>query len=169
LAPQITAVFFLEFGLKLGAGEPVLAIGPADDIAKGRQRPVVRRVLRPFRIAHDRRRDERIHRDTVGIEEVVQFDVLPVLGRAADPLAVADHQVAELAARIQLVQESVGKAGPRHEFEVHRIAGLRLVVLAQARQRICRVPCGPAQSQILFLPFAGLGFRAATLCSGKPR
>jgi len=37
--------------------------------------------------------------DPVLLEELVELDVVPVLGRAADPLAVADEQVAELALR----------------------------------------------------------------------
>ena len=148
---QIAAVFGLELGLDLGLREPVLAVGPADHIAHRRQRPVVRRVLRPFRIADHRRRDEIVHLDAVLVEEVVQLDVLAVLGGAADPLAVADHQVAQMAARVQLVQEAVGKARPGHELEFHVDPGLGGEVLRQLDQRIRRVPGGPAQGQILRL------------------
>ena len=148
---QIPAVLLLEFLLQLGLGEPVLAVGPADDVAHGRQRPVVRRVLRPFRIADDGRRHEVIHRDAFLGEEVVELDVVAVLGRAADPLAVADDQVAQLALGIQLVEEAVGIVGPRHELELHADAGFLGEVLGQFDQRVGRVPCGPAQRQIFGL------------------
>ena len=46
------------------------------------------------RIPDDGRGQECVHRDLVLVEEVVELDVLPVLRRAADPLAVADDQVA---------------------------------------------------------------------------
>ena len=121
---EVAAVLLLELGLQLRPLEPVLAIGPADHVAEGRQRPVVGRVLRPFGVADHGGGDEVVHLDAVGIEEVVQLDVLAVLGGAADPLAVADHQVAELAAGIQLVEHPVGEIRPGHELEMHRVAGL---------------------------------------------
>ncbi|MCY1299509.1 hypothetical protein D9M70_490380 [compost metagenome] len=39
---KVATVLALEFRLQLGAGEPVLAVAPADDVAECRQRPVVR-------------------------------------------------------------------------------------------------------------------------------
>jgi hypothetical protein len=39
-----------------------------------------------------------LHLDAFLVEEVVELQILAVLGGAADPLAVADHQVAQLAA-----------------------------------------------------------------------
>ena len=80
-----------------------------------------------------------------GIEEIVELDVVPVLGRAADPLAVADDQVAELALGIELVEKAVGVVGPRHELELHGDAGFGGEVLAQLNKGVGRIPCGPAQ------------------------
>ena len=57
--------------------------------------------------------------DAVGLEEVVELHVVAGLGAQADPLAVADHQVAELPARVQLVEHPVGEVGPGHELEIH--------------------------------------------------
>ena len=148
---EIPAVLFLEFLLQFGPLEPVLAVGPADDVAHGRQRPVVRRVLRPFGIADDRRRHEVIHGDAFLGEEVVQLDVVAVLGRAADPLAVADDQVAQLALGVELVEEAVGVVGPRHELELHVDAGFGGEVLGKFDKRVRRIPGGPAQGQILGL------------------
>ena len=65
----------------------------------------------------------------LAVEEVVELQVLAVLGGAADPLAVPDHQVAELAAGVQLVQHPVGEVRPGHELEVHFVAGLRFKLL----------------------------------------
>ncbi len=54
---------------------------------------------------------------------------MAILCRAADPLAVADHQVAQFAAGICLVEHSIREVRPWHEFEAHVVAGLRLEVL----------------------------------------
>jgi hypothetical protein len=157
---EIAAVLALELLLQLGLGEPVLAVGEADRVAHGRQRPVVRRVLGPLRIAGDRRLDEVAHLDAVLAEEIVQLHVVAVLGRAADPLAVADDQVAQLALGIELVEEPVGVARPRHELELHVDAALGREVLRQLDQRVGRIPRGPAQRQILRLRRDGAGGEA---------
>ena len=120
---QVAAVLLLELGLDLRPREPVLAVGPADGVGHRRQRPVVRRVLRPFRVAEHGRRDEVVHRDVLFGEEVVELDVPMILRRAADPLAVADDQVAQLAVRIELVEEAVGIARPGDELVFHLDAG----------------------------------------------
>ena len=44
--------------------------------------------------------DEIGHLDAFLLEEVIQLDVLAVLGRAADPLTVADQQITELTAGV---------------------------------------------------------------------
>ena len=89
------------------------------------------------------------------VEEIVELDVVAVLGGAADPLAVADDQVAELAVRVELVEEAVGIARPRHELELHLDAGLGGEVLRQLDQRVGRVPSGPAQGERLRLGGSG--------------
>ena len=144
---ELATVFLLELGAQLGLGEPVLAIGPADGVGHRRQRPVVRRVLRPLGIADDGRVHEVVHGDLFFVEEVVQLDVVPVLGGAADPLAVADDEVAELAVRVELVDEAVGVARPGDELVLHLDAGLLGEVLAELDQRVRRVPRRPAERQ----------------------
>ena len=137
---EVAVVLLLELRLDLGPREPVLAVGPPDRVSHRRQRPVVGRVLRPLGVAGDR-----------GRHEVVELDVVPVLGGAADPLAVADEQVAELALRVELVEEAVREAGPGHEFELHRDSRLGREVLGELDQGVRRVPRGPAQRQLLGL------------------
>jgi hypothetical protein len=146
---EVAVVLLLELGLDLGLGEPVLAIDPAQGVAHGRQRPIIRRPLRPGRIGVDGGGQEIVHADLLLLEEVVQLDVVAVLGRAADPLAVADDQVAEFAVGIQLVQHAVGEVRPGHEFELHVDAGLRGEVLGKFDQGVGRVPGGPAQGDLL--------------------
>ena len=75
---------------------------------------------------------------------------MTVLRRAADPLAVADDQVAQLAVGIELVEEAVGIARPWDELVLHLDAGLG-EVLAKLDQRVGRVPGRPAQSKLLAL------------------
>jgi hypothetical protein len=67
-----------------------------------------------------------------------------VLGAAADLLAVADDEVAKLAAGVQLVQRAVGEIRSGHELEVHLDAALRLDVPGELDQRVRRVPGGLA-------------------------
>ena len=165
---EIPAVLVLEFLLQLGTIEPVLAVGPADDVAHRRKRPIVRRVLRPLGIADDGRRHEVVHRDAVLVEEVVQLDVVAVLRRAADPLAVADDEIAERAVRIELVQEAIGIARPWHELELHGGAGLSGEVLGELHQGVRRVPCGPAERQLAGLCGARCGAgNKRRRCHGK--
>ena len=128
---EFTVVLLLELGAQLGLGEPVFAVGPAERVAHRRQGPVVGRVLGPFRIAQHRGRHEVAHLDAFLVEEIVELDVVPVLGGAPDPLAVADQQIAQLALGVQLVDETVGKAGPGHELELHCNAGLGGEILRQ--------------------------------------
>ena len=153
---EVAVVLLLELGLQLGLGEPVLAVGPAERVAHRRQRPVVRRALGPLRIADHRRRHEVAHLDSFLGEEIVQLHVVAALGRAADPLAVADDQVAELALRVELVEHPVGEVRPGHELELHVDLGLGGEVLAQLDQRVGRVPSGPAERDRL-----ALGLRSA--------
>ncbi len=148
---ELAAVLGLERVADLRACEPVLAVDPAERVAHRRQCPVIGRALRPGRIGVDRGRQKVVHRDAVGFEEIVQLDVVAVGGAAADPLAVADHQITELAARVELVDETVGEVGPRHELELHLDAGLGGEVLGQLGQRVGRVPRRPAQRDLLLL------------------
>jgi hypothetical protein len=74
-----------------------------------------------------------------------------VLGRAANPLAVADDQVAELALGIELVEEAVGVVRPGNEFELHGNAGFGGKILAQLNKSVRRVPRRPAERQLLRL------------------
>ena len=74
---------------------------------------------------------------------------MAVLGGAADPLAVADQQVAELPAGVQLVEKPVGEVRPGHELEIHPDAGLGGEVLGQLDESICRVPGRPAQRELV--------------------
>ena len=152
---EFAAVLLLELGAQFGLGEPVLAIGPADGVGHRRQRPVVRRVLRPLGIADDRRVHEVVHGDLFFVEEVVQLDVVAVLGRPADPLAVADDEVAKLAVRVELVDETVGVARPGDELVFHLDAGLLGEVLAELDQRVRRIPRRPAERQRLVLGLCG--------------
>ena len=154
---EVAAVLGLELGLQLGLGEPVLAVDPAQRVAHGRQRPVVGRALGPGRVGVDGGIEEIAHLDSFAIEEIVELDVVAVLGRAADPLAVADHQVAELALGVQLVEHAVGEVRPGHELELHLDAGLLGEALAQLDQRVRRVPRRPAQGQRLVLRARGSG------------
>jgi hypothetical protein len=72
-------------------------------------------------------------------------------GVRAEPLAVADHQIAQLALGVELVEEAIGEVGPGHELEVHLDAALGGEVLGQLGERIRRVPGRPAQRQLLVL------------------
>ena len=144
-------VFLLEVGLDLGSREPVLAIGPADRIAHRRQGPVVRRVLRPLRITDHRRRHEIVHRDSFLLEEIIQLDVVAVLGGAADPLAVADDEIAQLALGIEFVEEAIGIARPRDELVFHLDASLGGEVLAELHQGVGGIPGRPTQGQLFGL------------------
>ena len=153
---ELAVVFLLEFGAQLGPGEPVLAVGPAERVAHRRQGPVVRRALGPLRIAEHRRRHEVAHLDSFLGEEIVQLHVVAALGRAADPLAVADDHIAELPLRIELVEHPVGEVRPGHELELHVDLGLGGELLAQFDQRVGRIPGGPAERDRL-----ALGLRSA--------
>ncbi len=153
---EVAAVLGLERLLDLGAREPVLAVDPGQRVAHRRQRPVLGLTLGPSRVVVDRRRQEIIHRDALRVEEVVELDVVAVLGAGAEPLAVADHQVAELAARVELVEEAVGEVGPGHELEVHLDAARGGEVLGQLGQRVGRVPGRPAQRQRFILGLGGV-------------
>ena len=73
---------------------------------------------------------------------------MTVFGTAADPLAVADQQIAKFAARIQFVQHTVGEIRPRDELKAHAVPGLFFEFLTQFNQCVGRVPCGPAQRQV---------------------
>ena len=117
----------------------------------------------------DGRRGEIVHGDAFGVEEVVQLDVVAVLGAAADPLAVADQQVAKFAAGVQLVEHAVGEVGPGHELELHRVAGLGLEVLGQLDKRIGRIPCGPAKRQVVGLCRRGREHRQRSSQTLSPR
>src|SRR3990167_6625704 len=141
---QVAAIFRLVFLLQVGTGEPVLAIGPRHRVAHRRQGPVVFRSFRPGRIPFDRGVHEVGHLDIALGKEVGQLDIVPFGGRGADPLAVADQNVAQLAVRVQLVEQPVGVIRPRHEFEFHLHPALGAEVLRQFDQRIGRVPCRPA-------------------------
>src|SRR5260370_356778 len=57
-------VFGLEILLPVGPRKPVLAIGPAHRITPRRQRPIVRRVLRPLGIADHGCRHVVVHADS---------------------------------------------------------------------------------------------------------
>src|SRR5207237_1651846 len=109
---ELVAGLLLELGFDLGALEPVLAVGPADRVSHRRQGPVVGRAFRPLGVAEDRGRHEVAHLDPVLLEELVELDVVAVLCGAADPLAVADEEVAELALGVELVEEAVREARP---------------------------------------------------------
>ena len=145
------AVFGLERLLDFRPREPVLAVDPGERVAHSRQRPVLGLALGPGRIVVNGRGQEVVHGDAFLREEVVEPDVVPVLGAGAQPLAVADHQVAQLAARVELVEKAVGEAGPRHELELHLNAALGGEVLGQFGQRVGRVPGRPAERQLLVL------------------
>ena len=144
-------MFLLEFGLDLRPGEPVLAIGPADRVAHGRQRPVIRGILGPLRIADHRRRHEIVHRDFFFGEEIVELHVVTILGGAADPLAVTDNQVAEFSFRVELIKEAICVARPRDELILHLNAGFGGEVLRKLHQSVGRVPRRPAQRQLFCL------------------
>ena len=64
-------------------------------------------------------------------------------------MAVADRQVAELPAGVQLVEETAGEVRPGNELELHPDAGLRGEVLRQLDERVGRVPRRPAQREIV--------------------
>jgi hypothetical protein len=74
---------------------------------------------------------------------------MAVLRGAADPLAVANDEIAQLALRVELVQKAVGVARPGNELEFHVDAGLGGEVLRQLDQRVGRIPRRPAQRQVL--------------------
>ncbi len=166
---ELPIVFLLELGAEFGPREPILSIGPADGVGHRRQRPVVRRVLRPFGIGKHRRRHEIVHRNVLFGEEVVQLDVVLVLRRAADPLAVADDQVAEFAVRVELIDEPIGIAGPGNELVLHLDPGLFGEILAQLDQRVRRVPCGPAKRQRFPLCSGGLRREQSRDAQGEHR
>ena len=92
------------------------------------------------------------------VEEVVELDVPVIFSGAADPLAVADDQIAELAMRIELIEKAIGIARPRDELVFHLTAGLGGEILGELHQSIRRVPCRPAQRELLAL---GCSFAAA--------
>src|SRR5262249_8862456 len=68
--------------------------------------------------------------------------------RPADPLAVADDQIAQLAVRVELVEEAVGIARPWDELVLHLDAGLLGEILAELDKGVCRIPCRPAQGKL---------------------
>jgi hypothetical protein len=76
---------------------------------------------------------------------------LAFLGGAADPLAVTDNDVAELALGIQFIEKAIRVAGPRHELVFHLNSGLGGEVFRELHQSVGRVPCRPAQRQLLCL------------------
>src|ERR1700761_5373291 len=84
-------------------------------------------------------------------EEVVELDVPVVFRRAADPLTVADDQIAKLAVRIQLVEKAVGIARPRDELVFHLNAGFFGKILAKLDKGIGGIPCRPAQRELFAL------------------
>ena len=86
---------------------------------------------------------------------------MAVLGGPADPLAVTDNEVAELALGIELVEEAIGVARPRDELVFHLNAGLGGEVLRKLDQRVGRIPRRPAQRQLF-----GLGNRLTTETRG---
>jgi len=57
---------------------------------------------------------------------------------------------------IELVEETVGIARPRHELVFHLDAGLLGEILAQFDQRIGRIPGRPTQCQLLALGLSRL-------------
>ena len=71
--------------------------------------------------------------------------------RGAKPLAVPDHEIAQLAARIELVEKTVREIGPGHELEVHLDAGFGREILGQLAQGVGRVPSRPTKGQLLSL------------------
>ena len=73
---------------------------------------------------------------------------MPVLRGAADPLAVADDEIAQLALRVELVQKAVGVARPGNELELHVDAGLRREVFRQLDKGVGRIPRRPTQGQV---------------------
>ena len=157
---QLAAVLGLELLLQLGLGEPVAAVGEGHRVAHRGQRPVVLRALGPGRVALDGGRHEVAHLDVVLVEELVELDVV-ALGRGrADPLAVADQQVAQLALGVELVEHALREVRPGHELVLHLDAGLRGEVLRELDQRIGRVPGGPAQRELLGLGLGGGGNKA---------
>ena len=148
---EIAIVLLLECRLDFRLGEPILAIGPSNGIRHCRQGPVVRRALWPFRIAGNRGLHEIVHRDFLFGEEVVELHVVAILRRTSDPLTVANDQVAQLAARVELIEKAIGVARPRDELVLHLDAGLLGEILAQFHERVCRIPGRPAQRQLLAL------------------
>ena len=76
---------------------------------------------------------------------------MAVFRAAADPLAVADQQIAEFAAGVQLVEHAVGEVRPGHEFEIHGVAVFGLEFLRQLDKRVGRIPGRPAQRQLIGL------------------
>ena len=100
-------------------------------------------------------------------EEVVELDVPVVLRRAADPLAVADDQVAQLAVRVELVEEAIGIARPGDELVLHLDAGFFGEVLAELDERVGRIPCRPAQGELLALSCGRVGCNSRQRNAGE--
>src|SRR5205807_2391980 len=98
-----------------------------------------------------RRRHEIVHRDSFLGEEIVEFDVVTVLGGTADPLAVTDNDVAKLTLRIELVEEAIGIARPRNELVLHLNSGFGGEVFRKLHQGIGRIPRRPTQRQLFGL------------------
>lgn len=92
-----------------------------------------------------------IHLNAIGIEERIQFHIVACLCRATNPLAVADHEIAKLATRIQFVEHTVSKVWPGYKFEMHLVSGFCFKILGKLDQCIGRVPGRPTQGQVLGL------------------
>jgi hypothetical protein len=74
-----------------------------------------------------------------------------IFSGAADPLAVADDQIAELAVGIELVEETIGVARPRDELVFHFDSSFFGEILAELDKGVGRIPCRPAQCELLVL------------------
>ena len=102
-------------------------------------------------------------------EEIVEFDVPMIFRSSADPLAVADDQVAQFAVRIELVEEAVGIARPWDELVFHFDTGLLGKVLAKLNQCVRRIPGRPAQGKLLALGRDRLAGKGRQRHSGEKR
>ena len=94
---EVTVMLLLELRLDFGFTEPVFAVGPAQRIGHGGQGPVVRRIFRPLGVTDHGCRCKVGHLDAFFGEEVIEFDVVATFRRSADPLAIANDQIAQLA------------------------------------------------------------------------